>query len=261
MYKIILILSFLCFSNLKASNSTLLLTEKNTIVLRGPITEESATKIQLALLQSYSDSDIILVLDTPGGSVDAGLQIIEVANGLSKKVHTLTIFAASMGFQLAQNLGTRYIINYGTLMSHRATITGLGGQFDGELESRYKYLKSDIDQLDIIAATRMNISVADYKALIKDEYWVKGYQAVTDKAADLVVNVSCSRILVQTTEKVTINTFFGTYVLTYSKCPLVTYPVSIDSPNNKFLKYLLDNTLFVKGLILSGKFDTLLNSY
>lgn len=256
MYKLILILSFLIFSEVQAANSTLLLTEKNTIVLRGPITEESASKIQLSLLQHYSNSGIILVLDTPGGSVDAGLAIIEVANGLHKKVHTLTIFAASMGFQLVQNLGTRYILNYGTLMSHRATISGLGGQFDGELESRYKYLKSDIDQLDIIAATRMNISVAEYKALIKDEYWVKGYQAIEDKAADLVVNVRCSKELVQATEKTTINTFFGTYILTYSKCPLISYPISIDSPNNKFLKFLLDNTLFVKGLILSGKFDT-----
>lgn len=204
-------------------SSTLTLEAKNTVILRGPVTATSVSKLQSEVnemsLNLKSNDKIYLVLDTPGGSVEAGMNLIDHLKALPQKIETITLFSASMGFQIAQNMDTRYITPSGTLMSHRAR-GGVRGQFYGELESRYNMIKRKIDYLDAIAAKRLKIKVKDYKSLIKDEYWVGGFDAKTDNAADSVINLRCGKTLQgETTEMVT--TIFGRVEVTLSKCPII----------------------------------------
>jgi ATP-dependent protease ClpP protease subunit len=170
---------------------------------------------------------IYLVMDTPGGSIFEGMHFIDFAKALPQKVHTVTLFSASMGFQIVQNLDTRYITRTGILMSHRATVSGLGGQLKGEFESRYKMLRRSVDYLDFVAAKRMGISTKDYEAMVLNEYWVYGYDAVAAKAADEEVLVKCGDSM-NGDEELKIGTIFGTVKLTFSKCSLIRTPSKID---------------------------------
>jgi len=135
----------LVLPKLKPASKTITLESKNIVVFRGPVTEKSASEVQTKILEMShrlgKNKVIYLVLNTPGGSVGAGLDLIDFLRAIPQKVHTITLFAASMGFQFAQNMDKRYITPNGTLMSHRARLGGLGGQLDGELESRYKSFK------------------------------------------------------------------------------------------------------------------------
>lgn len=161
--------------NLKLSpaKKTIILEKKNMLVFRGPVTAKSVAEAQAKLLKmSYKlkRSDVIyLVLDTPGGSVFSGMEFIDHLRAVPQKIQTVTLFAASMGFQIVQNMDKRYITRSGTLMSHRAR-GGIQGQFDGELETRYRMVKRAINYLDAIASKRMDLSLKDYRKLIKDEY-------------------------------------------------------------------------------------------
>jgi len=204
---------------------------RNMVVLRGPVTGSSVGKamkqLQAASRSVPQSTPLYLVLDTPGGSIMDGLDLIDFAKALPQKVHTVSLFAASMGFQIAQNLDNRYIIRNGTLMSHRASVRGLGGQVKGELETRYKMIRRSVDYLDYVAAKRMGIDVKTYENLIFNEYWVYGFDAVSNKAADEQILVKCGSSL-NGSDTVEFQTFFGPVKVTFSQCPLIKEPESID---------------------------------
>lgn len=240
---------------------------KNTVVFRGPVTAGSVSQIMIKLKKASrklrKNATIYLVIDSPGGSVFAGLGLIDFMKALPQKITTITLFAASMGFQIVQNSDHRMIMTNGTLMSHRAR-GGVEGQFDGELESRYKMVKRAIDYMDVIASKRMGLSLKTYKALILNEYWVHGFDAVADRAADEQILVQCG-VSLDGTELIKLRTFFGTINAKFSKCPLIKAPVGVafDSGNKKnmnYLKYLYrvsfkDYNKFMADFLFKPKFN------
>ena len=140
---------------LRNKSKLIILEKANTVVFRGEVTNRSVANAQFQIQQAARNlpkgKPIYLVLDTPGGSVFAGLNLIDFVKGLDREVHTISLFAASMGFQFVQNFNKRYVAPNGVLMSHRAA-GGVKGQFDGELEQRYAMIKRIIDKLDTIAS-------------------------------------------------------------------------------------------------------------
>lgn len=246
------------------------LTTGNMLVLRGPVTAESMNKLKHQILRKSQklprNSHIYLILDTPGGSVTAGQSFIDTVKAVPQKVHTITLFAASMGFHIAQNLNNRYILPTGTLMSHRAKISGIGGELPGELIVRLNHILKGLKRMDQIAANRVGMTVEAYQELIRDEYWVDGFEAVEQQMADRQILVKCSKYLINNKEEVTLNTFFGKAKLEFSKCPLLTAPVNASYEFNttnprsrKALKryvedYYTNRKDYVKNYIRNGNF-------
>lgn len=260
----------LVLPKLKPASKTITLESKNIVVFRGPVTEKSASEVQTKILEMShrlgKNKVIYLVLNTPGGSVGAGLDLIDFLRAIPQKVHTITLFAASMGFQFAQNMDKRYITPNGTLMSHRARLGGLGGQLDGELESRYKMIKRKVDYLDAIAAKRMGMTVPQYKKMIINEYWVHGFDAEAENAADEMVNVKCGQSLTGSSFK-DFRTLFGSASVEFSDCPLIQAPLSvtfgrISKGKTGEFKNLVDRAFtnkrkYVKEYIMTGKHTTI----
>lgn len=202
----------------------------NTVNFRGVVTEESVAKLQEKIFklsaQLSPNEPIYLTLNTPGGEIMAGTSLIESLKAVKQPVKTVTLFAASMGFQIAQHLDERIVAPNGILMSHRAHV-GLEGQVPGEFDTRLNFFKRIMERLDLEDATRMGLTVEKYKDLIHDEYWVSGADAVQDKAADKVAYIRCSSDLLGT-ETVAMQTMFGPVTVTYSQCPVITAPLAID---------------------------------
>lgn len=207
------------------------LRERNTLVFDEVVTDESVAAFQQKLFSMSArlpaNEPIYMVLYTPGGSVFAGAQLIESTKAIPQEVKTLTIFAASMGFQFVQNMGERLILPSGTLMSHRASLGGLSGELGGELEIRLNYIKKQVEFLELRTADRMDLSLKDYRDLIRDEYWVYGFESKPEKVADKLVLARCSKEMLGVYWK-TINTLFGSIKLKMSKCPLITAPLGVD---------------------------------
>ena len=208
----------------------IVLKESNTVSVRGAISPSSVAQIQEELLiksRSLPDNSyIFLVLDTPGGSIHSGLQLINTAKSIPQKVVTVTNFAASMGFTIAQYLGPRLVLPHGIFMSHRAR-TRISGQIPGELDSRKNFLTDLIESIEVKTAKRLNLSTSEYKRVIRDEYWVFGTSSVSKNVADLEVIASCDKSLEgRTTKKY--RTMFGTVEVVFSKCPLISAPLGIN---------------------------------
>jgi ATP-dependent Clp protease protease subunit len=211
----------------------IILTSKNTVVMNKPFDGKSVAAVQSKLLElsTKSAQDLYLVLYSPGGSISAGKQLIAFAKALPNKVHTITQFAASMAYITAQHLDKRYILQSGTMMSHRASIGGLSGQIPGEASSRLSYLSTMVTEIFTSTALRVGMTYPDYLSLVYDELWLTGKKAVDTNHADEIVSVKCDDSLTGTYSQY-IRTMFGSYNVKFSKCPLITGPVSIGTSSS-----------------------------
>lgn len=215
----------------KPIEAEIVLTTKNTVAFRGEFDDYSVVDAQVELqrlidkrgAQSYA---IYLVLDSPGGSVTAGMDLINFINA-QNNVHTITLDGASMAAITAQLVnGNRYVTDSSTMMFHRAAVGGIGGQInDGEVETRIAYLKSMLRSITQRVAKRLKISYEELQSKQKDEYWLYGSDIVTQGAADQVVSLRCTSQLIS--EKILIVTggFFTSGVVTFSACPLLRAPI------------------------------------
>lgn len=201
------------------------LTSKNTVVFRGPVDEFSVSKAQQKILQlsrNMSPKDtIFMVLDTPGGSVTAGMRLVDTIRAVPQRVKTITQFAASMGFYFVQALDERLILPSGTLMAHRAKIGGVAGEIPGEVLVRINMVLDLIRTLEVTNSTRLGVTLEKYQEVIRDEYWVSGVDAVKQNAADRVVAIQCDESLDGTEDDVA-QTPFGNIIVKFSKCPAIT---------------------------------------
>lgn len=104
------------------------------IMVDGPIDSHTASIViaELIFLESQSEADITMYINSPGGSVTDGLAIFDTMNYIKCDVSTIvTGMAASMASVLlaAGAKGKRYALPNSTVMIHQPLISGgLSGQ-------------------------------------------------------------------------------------------------------------------------------------
>jgi len=242
MKKLLTLMLLLPTLAMASSHKVLTLSDSNTIGFNSKFTSSFVAQKQIEALDkclSNIGSEINIVLYTPGGSVQAGQLFFDTIKALPCKFNTITIFSASMGYQTVQNLGKRYILPSGILMSHRAYISGLSGEIDGELDSIVNLLKANVNELDKIASKRVGITLKEYKDLIRDELWMTGSQAVKMGHADEVVLAKCDSTLLGSHFD-TVQTFFGPLQVEFSNCPLITGILSVSFAKKQAREEVLD---------------------
>ena len=132
------------------------LLKERIIFLVGPVNDQTANLVvaQLLFLESENpDKDIFLYINSPGGSVTAGMSIYDTMNFIKPDVSTLCLGqAASMGAFLlsAGAKGKRFALPNSRVMIHQPLISGgLGGQAsDIEIHAKELLkLKAKLNQL------------------------------------------------------------------------------------------------------------------
>ena len=128
------------------------------IMLSGQVTDDLANTIiaQLLFLDAQdSEKDIYLYINSPGGSVTAGLAIFDTMNFVKADVQTLVMgMAASMGsFLLAAGAkGKRFALPNAEVMIHQP-LGGAQGQAT-EIEIAARHILKTRDRLNKILAER-----------------------------------------------------------------------------------------------------------
>src|SRR4249920_391197 len=130
------------------------LLKERVVFLVGPVTEITANLIvaQLLFLESENpDKDIFFYINSPGGSVSAGMAIYDTMQFIKPDVSTLCIGqAASMGSLLlaAGDKGKRFVLPNSRVMIHQP-MGGFSGQAsDVEIHAReILYLRGRLNEI------------------------------------------------------------------------------------------------------------------
>lgn len=251
------VISGICFSK-DSHDNTIVLSSKNLLVLNSEVDGDSVgaliNKAKELSDKSFSKKPIYLFLNTPGGSVQSGLELIEALKGLGRPVHTITSFSASMGWQIAQALGDRDILQSGIMMSHRAAgeFSGsFGGTTPSQLDQRIRVNTQVMKEMDMQTVKRTNgkQTLESYQKAYANELWVTGQEAVAQGYADNIVTVRCDYTLSGFTSHST--TFMGVNIgYDLSNCPINGSPMNIRVGNHE--KYTDEYVEHVKKLFISN---------
>ena len=157
------------------------LLRERIVFLVGPVSDQTANLVcaQLLFLESENpDKEIFLYINSPGGSVSAGLSIFDTMQFIKPDVSTLCMgMAASMGsFLLAAGAkGKRFALPNSRVMIHQPSGGAQGQASDIEIQAR-EILKIR-EQLNRILAERTGQSPERIALDMERDYWMSPAEA------------------------------------------------------------------------------------
>jgi len=170
------------------------LLKERVIFLVGPVNDQTANLVvaQLLFLESENpDKDISLYINSPGGSVSAGMSIFDTMNFIKPHVSTLCIgMAASMGAFLlaAGEKGKRFSLPNSKVMIHQP-LGGTQGQAT-EIEIHAREILKTREQLNQLLAEATGQPLSRIEQDTERDYYLTAEEA---KAYGLVDDVIAKR--------------------------------------------------------------------
>jgi ATP-dependent Clp protease protease subunit len=167
------------------------LLKENIIFLGGPIDDNVANLViaQLLFLQSEDPKkDIQLYINSPGGSVTAGLAILDTMNHIKNDVSTVCVgIAASMGAHLlaAGKKGKRFSLPNSEVMIHQP-LGGAEGQAS-DIEINARQIIKTREKLDKILASNTGQSLDKIKKDGDRDFWLSSEEAKKYGIIDKVI--------------------------------------------------------------------------
>ncbi len=167
------------------------LLRERIIFLVGPVTDQSANLVcaQMLFLESENpDKDIFLYINSPGGSVSAGLSVYDTMNFIKPEVSTLCMgMAASMGsfLLMAGAKGKRLALPNSKIMIHQPSGGAQGQATDIEIHAR-EIIKTR-EQLNKIYAERTGQSLERVTADMERDLFMSPAEAKDYGLIDQVI--------------------------------------------------------------------------
>ena len=167
------------------------LLRERIVFLVGPVNDAVANLVvaQLLFLESENpDKEISLYINSPGGSVSAGMSIYDTMQFIKPQVSTLCMgMAASMGAFLlaAGEKGKRFALPNSKIMIHQPLGGAQGQATDIEIHAR-EILKTR-EQLNCILAERTGQSLEKIQADTERDYFMSAAEASTYGLIDQVI--------------------------------------------------------------------------
>jgi len=168
------------------------LLRERVIFLVGPVNDQTANLVvaQLLFLESENpEKDISLYINSPGGSVSAGMSIYDTMQFIKPQVSTLCMgMAASMGAFLltAGEKGKRFALPNAKIMIHQPLGGTQGQATDIEIHAR-EILKTR-EQLNRILADRSGQPLEKIQADTERDYYMSAAEAQTYGLIDQVLS-------------------------------------------------------------------------
>jgi len=157
------------------------LLRERIVFLVGPVNDATANVVvaQMLFLESENpDKDIFLYINSPGGSVSAGLSVFDTMNFIKPDVSTLCMgMAASMGsfLLMAGAKGKRAALPNSRVMIHQPSGGAQGQATDIEIQAR-EIIKTR-EQLNRIYADRTGQTLERIAADMERDMWMSPTEA------------------------------------------------------------------------------------
>lgn len=166
--------------------------QERIIFLGKEVDDEIANEIVAVMLYLDSEDsgkDIVLYINSPGGSVTAGMAIYDTMQHIKSDVVTICVgLAASMGAFLlsAGAKGKRVALPHSRILIHQPSTGGFRGQAtDIDIEAR-EILRTR-RRLDEILADRTGQSVEKIAKDTERDYWMSAHEALEYGLIDRVI--------------------------------------------------------------------------
>lgn len=181
--------------SIAANAKTIELTKYNHVVIEQTISEPLITYKTMEVFDKFThlkkNSPFYVILNTQGGHVQSSLKFIELLNGLSNNVHTITIFSASSGYIISQLLGKRYILDSGFMFHHNLIIPTPEKSEQSLVEFNKRFEARLIKKL----SDRVGRDLTDD---IRNNLFLTSEDAIKGNYADEIVSIVCSKELMST---------------------------------------------------------------
>ena len=154
------------------------------IMLTGPVEDNMANSViaQLLFLDAQDNTkDIYLYVNTPGGSVSAGLAIVDTMNFIKSDVQTIVMgVAASMGTIIASSgaKGKRFMLPNAEYMIHQPMGGAGSGTQQTDMAIVAEHLLRNRNTLEKILAENSGKSVEQIHKDAERDYWMSAQETL-----------------------------------------------------------------------------------
>jgi ATP-dependent Clp protease, protease subunit len=169
------------------------LLKDNIIFIGTPVDDNIANLVtaQLLFLEAEDpDRDIYLYINSPGGSITAGLAIYDTIQFVKNEVNTICIGqAASMGALLLSSgtPGKRFALPNSRILIHQPAMTGLSGQAtDIDIQARELLRMREITNRIFVRHTGQELSKIERD--VERDYIMEPEQAVEYGIIDQIIS-------------------------------------------------------------------------
>ncbi|MBU4348375.1 ATP-dependent Clp protease proteolytic subunit [Patescibacteria group bacterium] len=168
------------------------LLKERIIFLAGPINDAIANTVvaQLLFLEHENPKkDIKLYINSPGGSITAGLAIYDTMQYVKCDVSTICIgIAASMGAVLlaAGSKGKRFALPNSEVLIHQVMVEGIGGQAT-EIEISAKHILKMRERLNQLLVKHTNRPLLKIQRDTERDYWLTAQEAKEYNLVDKII--------------------------------------------------------------------------
>lgn len=168
------------------------LLEQRKVFLWGMVHDDSAKHVidRLLYLDSLSNDEIQLVINSPGGYVTSGMAMYDIINTIKSPVSTVCSgLAASMGSIIlsAGAKGRRFIYPHGRVMIHQPSGGAQGQASNIEIQA-----KEIVKTKELSAKILADNCGQDYDKVMKDfnrDYWMDSKESLEYGIVDGIMEV------------------------------------------------------------------------
>ena len=167
--------------------------KERNIIIADEISDDLALRVMI-LLRSFdmqSNKPINIYLNSPGGSVSAGLTIIDNMRLIKSPIHTICYgMAASMAAVIfaCGEKGHRYVLPHAEIMIHQPWSGGGRTMKQTEAEIFYKHLTRTREITEALLAENSNITIEEMHIACEQDNYLTAAEAVKMGLADEILN-------------------------------------------------------------------------
>jgi len=186
----------------KAQGNPVVLSQR-IVDIAGGISFDSMKKAQKEVLElsSQGDEPIWIRINSPGGSVDAGLILIDTMKAVKAPIHCIVESSAySMGAIILSYCDKRYGMPHSTFMLHEASY-GTSGE-DPHNRSKLEFLTKYLDRMHEEIARNIKMDTKKYRTRIRDTWWMLADEAKSiGLIEEIITAVRIEEVPIERTEE------------------------------------------------------------
>lgn len=171
-----------------------LLLKDRVIFINGPIDDSTADSVVAQLLYldaEDNEKEISLYINSPGGSVSAGMAIYDTMRYIKAPVHTIGMgMAASMGSLLLAGGNKRSVLPHTKVMIHQPLISGGVGGNETNISILAKDLTSTRSMIANILSKHCNKPIKTIEKDIENDRYMTSEEALKYGICDNIIEIN-----------------------------------------------------------------------